>query len=187
MRLASPLRRWEVLAGVAQSIGARRFVEVGCKEGRTTGYMLANLPELEVVAVDPWAPVPNAAEDYSGWDFAAIEAEFWRNVGEHKARTTVHRVTSIEAATLVPDGSVDLVFIDAAHDFEGCYADIGLWLPKLRGGGYLTGHDYQHRFPGVHRAVAHYFNLLDVSVLPDAVWAIPVEAARANLANLEAA
>lgn len=177
MRLASPLRRWEVLAGIAQSLNASTFVEVGCKEGRTTAYLLHNLPQIKVVAIDPWTPVANAAEDYKDWDFAAIEAEFWRNVGGAKERCQMLRMTSSQAATLVDDGSVDLVFIDAAHDYDGCLQDVDLWLPKLKPTGYLCGHDYQHRFPGVHRAVADRFNLLDVAVLPDAVWAIPASAA----------
>jgi len=172
----SPLRRWEVLAGLCQQMSARTFVEVGCKEGRTTGFLLENLPELQVIAIDPWAPVANSDEDYKDWDFAQIEREFWENVGEHRSRCRMIRALSLDAAaahrTFLVDNRADIVFIDAAHDYENCLADIKAWWPLVRDGGYLCGHDYQHQFPGVMRAVAEAFPLLRVAVCPDSVWVV---------------
>lgn len=176
----SPLRRWDVLVGLCQSINAKTFVEIGCKEGRTTGALLAALPDLKVCAVDPWAAVPNDAEDYTQWDFAAIEREFWENVGAHKNRCVMLRATSEQAAKgqcmaglshFMPE-DIDVVFIDAAHDYQSCREDIRLWWPLVRAGGFLCGHDYQHAFPGVMRAVADSFPLLQVAVCPDSVWIV---------------
>lgn len=175
----SPLRRWEVLAGLAETISAKTFVEVGCKSGRTTGFLLDAIPDLRVIAIDPWRDIPNAAESYKEWDFAAIEAEFWKNIGENKERCEMLRMTSIEAAGFSaipnmenPSARFDLVFIDAGHDYESCKLDIDLWWPLVRDGGYLCGHDYQHKFPGVMRAVAEFFPLLEVAIFPDSVWCV---------------
>jgi predicted O-methyltransferase YrrM len=175
MKLESPMNRSEVLAGLAQSIDAKSYVDVGCKSGRTTGYLLSALPELQAVAIDPWCAIPNSVEDYKDWDFQQIEAEFWKNVGASKDRVDMKRTTSAFAAGGVPDNSVDIVFIDAAHDYAGCLQDINLWLPKVRKGGYLAGHDFNHKWPGVHRAVAKMFPLLMVTVLPDSVWCVNVD------------
>jgi predicted O-methyltransferase YrrM len=175
----SPLRRWEVLAGLAESIKAEDFVEVGCKDGRTTGFLLENLPELNVIAIDPWKPVPNADEDYKDWDFAQIERDFWANVGEHKDRCDMRRMTSLEAATICDwrmGGYPDMVFIDAGHDYDNALADIKAWWPLVRNGGILCGHDYQHNFPGVMRAVAKSFPLMRVAVMPDSVWVVQKDA-----------
>lgn len=61
---------------------------------------------------------------------------------------------STRAAAHFADGSVDFVFLDAAHDYESVCADIRAWLPKVRPGGWLCGHDYQDPpWPGVVRAV----------------------------------
>jgi len=175
----SPLRRWEVLAGLAQQMSAKTFVEVGCKEGRTTGFMLANLPELYAIAIDPWEPIPNAAEDYKDWDFEAIKRTFDENLGENEVRCTFFRMTSLEVAADYarnnPPVQSDIVFIDAGHDYESCLADIKAWWPLVREGGYLCGHDYQHKFPGVMRAVAESFPLLRVAVCPDSVWVVQKE------------
>jgi predicted O-methyltransferase YrrM len=175
----SPLRRWDVLAGLCESIGAKTFVEVGCKEGRTTGALLNALPDLRVITIDPWAPIPNADEDYKDWDFAAIERQFWENVGAHKERVDHWRMTSREAGNEmnVAGRKFDVVFIDAGHDYENAFADIRAWWPLVREGGYLCGHDYQHKFPGVMRAVAQCFPLMRVAVMPDSVWCVQKDAA----------
>lgn len=179
----SPLRRWEVLAGLCEQMGAKTFVEVGCREGRTTGFLLENLPDLSITAIDPWAPIANADEDYSGWDFAKIEREFWENVGEHKDRVEMIRKTSLEWAAVeqiglgkMGDAPYDIVFIDAGHDYENALADIKAWWPLVRPGGYLCGHDYQHKFPGVMRAVAATFPLLRVALCPDSIWVVQKDA-----------
>lgn len=177
----SPVRRWEVLAGLAQSISAKTFVEVGCREGRTTGFMLANLPDLEVIAIDPWAPVANADEDYKDWNFGQIECDFWANVGAHGDRCHMKRMTSLDAARAATPPpplfrEYDMVFIDAGHDYENALADIKAWWPLVRAGGILCGHDYQHHFPGVMRAVAKAFPLIRVAVCPDSVWVVQKDA-----------
>lgn len=178
----SPLRRWEVLAGLCQQMGAKTFVEVGCKEGRTTGFLLHNLPDLRVIAIDPWAPFANSAEDYADWDYAQIERDFWTNVGEHRDRVRMLRETSFYASRMgvlydhLDRSPFDIVFIDAGHDYENALADIKAWWPLVREGGYLCGHDYQHQFPGVMRAMAQCFPLLRVAVCPDSVWIVQKEA-----------
>lgn len=186
----SPLKRHEVLAGLVKTMGAKTFVEVGCKEGRTSAYLLGEFPELHVVAIDPWLAIPNADEDYKDWDFEAIEEQFWENVCSckwnklaHQSDCAVHRCdmfrgTSLQYAEGNPN-AYDVVFIDAAHDYENCVADIRAWWPLVREGGYLCGHDYQHKFPGVMRAVAECFPLLRVAVCPDSVWIVQKDGAPA--------
>ena len=61
---------------------------------------------------------------------------------------------SIEAAKDIEDKSLDLVFIDADHSYESVLQDIKAWLPKVRKGGILSGHDYDYpKFWGVKKAV----------------------------------
>lgn len=191
----SELRRWDVLTGLCETISAKSFVEIGCKEGRTCSTLLKHFPELKVLAVDPWRPVTNDDEDYKDWDFSAIEAEFWANVGDAKDRCVMHQGTSEQAWHWVTQGRhwgeqlggergageycdmgpFDAIFIDAAHDYANVMEDIKLWWPLLKEGGYLAGHDYQHNFPGVMRAVAASFPLIRVALCPDSVWVVQKE------------
>lgn len=184
----SPLRRWDVVAGLCQSIDAKTFVEVGCKEGRTTGFVLANCPDIRVIAIDPWmkqaASDDPTRETYEAWDFKLIEREFWQNVGEHQDRCVMLQMTSERASTCTwnhplkerqDESRFDVVFIDALHDYDSVMQDISLWWPKVREGGFICGHDYQHKFPGVMRAVSDHFPLMRVGVCPDSVWFVQKE------------
>lgn len=171
-------RRWDVISSFMLDQGYKTFVEVGCKEGRTTGHILANVPDSRVIAIDPWCVMPgqksvNGGETYEAWDFAAIEKAFWTNVGEHKDRCVMLREPSESAATTV-EASLsyvpDLVFIDAAHDYENVKLDIQRWWPLVRDGGMLVGHDFNHKWPGVERAIADLFDLLTVGCAPDSLW-----------------
>lgn len=175
----SPLRRWDVVAGLCQSIGAKTYVEVGCKEGRTTGFVLEQCPAIRVVAIDPWVAQPSADETYADWNFEEIERQFWENVGGRDAhrdmRVNMKRCTSQQAAEVMrnwKDFAADVVFIDAQHDYGSVLKDISLWWPLVREGGFICGHDYQHKFPGVMRAVADHFPLMKVGVFPDSVWSV---------------
>jgi predicted O-methyltransferase YrrM len=62
-------------------------------------------------------------------------------------------MTTNEAAGLFKDESLDAVFIDADHSYEAVKMDIQNWMPKVRRGGILAGHDYNSAWPGVIRAV----------------------------------
>ena len=79
-------------------------------------------------------------------------------------------MTTTDAAKQVDDGSLDMVFIDAGHDYDSVREDIANWLPKVRPGGIVAGHDYQQRFPGVQRAVAEMLPIQDVHLESDSVW-----------------
>ena len=184
----SPLRRWDVIAGLCQSIDAKTFVEVGCKEGRTTGFVLAQCPDIRVIAIDPWTTQPKSddptRETYDDWDFEKIEREFWENVGEHKGRCQQFRCTSEEYANESmndagrPRERFDVIFIDALHDYASVVQDISIWWPLVREGGFLVMHDFNHNWPGVMRAVADSFGLMNVGVCPDSVAFIQKSAAR---------
>eukprot|EP00971_Amphidinium_carterae_P067679 1340279-Amphidinium_carterae.1 len=67
-------------------------------------------------------------------------------------RSRLMVTTSALAAGTVPDGSLDMVFLDADHTYKGVKQDIELWWRKVRHGGILAGHDYSHQFPGVVHA-----------------------------------
>lgn len=72
------------------------------------------------------------------------------------------RASSGVAANLLADESLDWVYIDANHSYQSVVQDIHAWLPKVRRGGILAGHDYgappEVGF-GVKQAVDEIFGL----------------------------
>ena len=51
-------------------------------------------------------------------------------------------MTSMEAVDQYKDESLDFVFIDGNHSYEFVFNDIKYWLPKVKIGAVLAGHDY---------------------------------------------
>ena len=77
-----------------------------------------------------------------GLDGNAIYTRFMENVAPVASAIVPMRMTTTQAASNFADGSVDFVFIDADHSYEAVKQDIQTWLPKVRHGGVLAGHDY---------------------------------------------
>ncbi len=95
-----------------------------------------------------------------------------------------HVAGSVEAAALVPDESLDFVYLDAGvHSRETTLRDITAWWPKVRRGGFLGGHDWQlyhlHAadvFPGVEQAAREFFKpdpeAFGIKLFQDTSWVV---------------
>jgi predicted O-methyltransferase YrrM len=74
---------------------------------------------------------------------------------------------SSESARFFEDGSVDFVFIDADHVYDRVKEDILAWLPKVKPGGIIAGHDYNAAHQGVLQAVPEIFGTKVVPIPSD--------------------
>ncbi len=161
---AAQLLEW--LEGISSPQGA----EIGVFTGALSCQLLTR-PDLALYLVDSWTTVEQASDYAQSGDFHAglsqadqdgYFASTLRAVAPFGPRAKVLRMDSKEAANCVPDHSLDFVFIDADHSYEGCKADIQAWLPKLKPNGFISGHDYDHpEYPhfGVKRAVDEIFGV----------------------------
>jgi len=143
------------------------IVEVGSWKGRSTHALLSGC-KGKVTAVDTWLGSPNEVRsptvevpDHDVYD------EFIVNVGEFP-NLEVKRMTSLEAAALFPDKSVDMVFIDGNHGYESVKADIEAWLPKAKR--ILCGHDWH--WHSVQEAVTDRFGEPDTA---ETIWVVKVD------------
>ena len=75
-------------------------------------------------------------------------------------RVTVLKGMSTEMAAHIPDNSLDMVYLDAAHYEEGVLADLKVYYPKVKSGGIIAGHDYLNHDYGVKSAVNYFLKHL---------------------------
>lgn len=59
-----------------------------------------------------------------------------------------HQGDSADTASQYKNGSLDFVYIDADHSYEGVKRDFYAWYKKVRKGGIISGHDYA---PATHK------------------------------------
>jgi len=169
------MRRWEVLDKLIKENHFKYIAELGCKEGRTTEFLLANNPELQMIAVDLFSAQSQQAgieggETYQDWNFDAIQKEFQGRTGAFGKRLEFLQMRTDLAAPLDHGQPFDMVFVDADHSYPGVSSDIQLWLPLIRSGGIIAGHDYNQKWPSVQRAVADNLPLNEIHLEPDSVW-----------------
>lgn len=117
----------KMMMEITQQIAIERAVEVGSYRGVSTECLAMFCDQL--YAVDPWAG------EYDVYDV------FIRNIERYKNVIPI-RETSQEASFRFDNESLDFVYLDGMHTYEHVVADIKAWLPLVRPGGFLCGHDY---------------------------------------------
>ncbi len=161
---------------LARRIEVRSIVEVGVYAGHSSEFFRLLFPKATLYLVDPWKATKNYLKKEAGpmsQDTQAYTKAYERVREMFKDDPEAHilRMTSQRASKQIPDG-IDLVFIDANHSYSYVKRDIRLWLPKVRPGGILSGHDYNpDKFQGVVRAVDEAFEK-DLILGLDHVWSI---------------
>ncbi len=142
----------------------KTIVEVGVWKGELSRMFYTVADSLTLV--DPWSenwnwfsyPVVNGGDTYEcrmGEELKTqVELdEIYFDVLLSMPHAKFLRMPSTMAAELIPNESVDFVFIDAIHTYDHCRADILAWLPKIRPGGMIAGDDYVPEHKMVSKAV----------------------------------
>lgn len=168
--------RFHFLEALVRELGWQRGAELGCLAGRTLGHLMARCKNLELIGVDLWAAQPEN-DGPEGWEHYPHDKHFEQCcaiASAHLGRLKLIRDWTTKAAKIVPDGSLDFVFIDADHSYAGCKDDIIAWSPKLKPTGYLIGHDIN--WPGVRKAVDELVPGYEIG--PNVCWFRPIEPAK---------
>ena len=177
-------KRWDEIIARIGGLGGARVAEVGVWRGKTSEKVLAACPWAHLTLVDPWrAGEPGDSWHDSGSRMARqpqaevdkILAGVQAMAKRYSPRVTIVRALSTIAAAEQPDGHFDLVFLDGDHSQLAVLADIQAWLPKVREGGWIGGHDFgSERFPGVRSAVLMHWDLERVELGANATWWVRV-------------
>lgn len=136
--------------------------EIGTWLGRSLSTIMPSVIELNLhlTSIDTWAgsdeaqtmtAITNGLNPYESFKANMEFLGYW-------GKFSINRKQSQEAAKDYPDKSFDIVMIDADHTYQAVHGDITAWLPKIKRGGLIIGHDYfrttdKNPHPGVKQAV----------------------------------
>lgn len=177
--------RWSELVDRLEKLheelgGKLKIAEIGVWEGDTVKQLLKSPYIQEYHLIDPWeAARPDSSWYISGSKLAGytqgrFDQAFKKAIEvikNDRDRVKIHRKKSLDIVGKFEDHSLDLVFIDGDHSYQGVSDDIKAWLPKIKFGGYIGGHDFDEpRFSGVREAVEENFNMDEIELGDDYTW-----------------
>ena len=135
-----------------------RGIELGTLNGATLAYVIENCPNVTMIAIDV-DPVTDMfrtrTSEYESRVLLLvgktdIAIKHWRNLGM---------------------GQVDFVWVDADHEYRQVKKDILNYLPLVKEGGIIGGHDYHcTRAWGVTQAVNEIFDKKILHLGKDLTW-----------------
>jgi hypothetical protein len=130
---------------IIKATDATTVAEIGVWKGDFAAEILRRCPQItRYFLIDPWAHLDQWNKPFNVDEnaFAAIHDEAMRKTAFAADRITVLRGTTREVIGSIPDGTLDLAYIDGDHTLRGITLDLINVLPKVREGGYIGGDDF---------------------------------------------
>lgn len=137
------------------------LVEIGCNRGDFSEKVLFILNTANLYLIDSFenggnkygTGMNNISTSYSGKvDYLFAINRFFDN-----RLVKIIKGFSFDVVKGFPDGIFDFIYHDASHLYEDLKRDLKEWLPKLKAGGIMAGHDYiEHPDFGVIKAVDEF-------------------------------
>jgi len=129
------------------------FVEIGVWKGGSTAYMgveiLNSKKSIKFDAIDTFEGSKEHGEVIGLYEEAKANLKPLIDLGV----VNLIKGNSLNEISRYPDQSIDFCFIDGSHEYEDVKKDILAYLPKVKSGGILAGHDYDNAWKGVIQAV----------------------------------
>jgi len=145
----------------------KTMIEIGSFVGESTVLFAQSFKK--VIAIDPFEA------DYDPQDSTSYFFDFDNVYQTYLDRITVYSNietivdTSNDAVKELVGKEFDFIYLDGLHTYEGVKTDIQNYLPLVKKGGVIGGHDYVQGWPGVISAVDELFGQPD-KVFKDNSW-----------------
>ena len=129
-------------------------LEIGVASGWTMNHFLQNLPNLKLTGIDPYVGYMDGHIQITQELLDAQYLAAQDNISDFAPRGKILRGYSQDFVNSFEDKSLDYIFIDGDHSYEGALRDCELFFPKIKSGGIFAGHDWS--FDGVRKAVNEF-------------------------------
>lgn len=132
----------------------QRFVEIGVWKGGSTSFMGVEIVNSgKKIIYDAIDSFEGSIEHGDVKDWLYLEASENLKPLTNLGIVNLIKGFSLDVVSNYEDESIDFCFIDGSHEYEDVKKDIEAWLPKVKKGGILSGHDYDESWQGVVKAV----------------------------------
>lgn len=140
--------------------------ELGVFRGSFSDVILSTSPSI-LYLVDIFFGI-HGSGDENGENVVWIDMAESKMVLEKKylndERIRIIQSRSDEFLKSLNDDCLDFCYIDADHSYEAVSKDLHLGLMKVKHGGFIMGHDYTPKIPGVIEAVDEFCAKHELSI-----------------------
>lgn len=144
------------------------FVELGAWKGKSSAFLATEIANsgkpIKLYVVDAWDgrghTNPDGTTEYNEWQEdidAGLHKMFTENLQPVVDYYTAVKKDTVEAADDFENETVDFLWIDTTQDYDMVSAEIQAWIPKIKTGGYMGGHDFIAGAESIGRAVKETF------------------------------
>lgn len=154
--------RYDLIKSLPQNMN---IAEIGVFKGEFSKFIFENLKPNNLILIDLFEGIMGSGDkDGNNMEFINLDSSFNDLVSFFKDKN-VQIIKGYSSSELkkIKDLYLDMVYIDASHEYEDVKQDLFLSFEKVKQNGFICGHDYEaKRFPGVVRAVnefCEFFNL----------------------------
>jgi predicted O-methyltransferase YrrM len=130
-----------------------KFVEIGVWKGGSTAYMGVEIynsgKKIHYDAIDTFEGSREHGQVVGLYEEAVQNLKPLIDLNV----VNIIRGHSQDVVSKYQDETIDFCFIDGSHEYEDVKKDIMAYLPKVKKGGILAGHDYDAIWSGVIQAV----------------------------------
>ena len=155
-----------------QAFNCQVIAEIGVARAELSHALLKNIPSIvEYHGIDPFIGGYDKSDAMSK-ELAEVNASaIWANgilrvVNDFGCKFRLHHGLSTVVYKDFPPASLDCIFIDGDHTFEGVRSDIKLFAPIVKRGGYMLFDDVSRQFPGTVRAVNTFVRVNKLKLVP---------------------
>ncbi len=137
--------REQLWVELIQSAKVQRMAEIGVYRGDFAAHILQHCQGLTAYyMIDPWRHLVGWNKPANQDD--AVFEEFLREAEKKTdfaaGKRVILRGKTTEVVDQIPDGELDLAYIDGDHTLKGIAIDLQRLYPKVRTGGFLGGDDF---------------------------------------------
>jgi predicted O-methyltransferase YrrM len=117
-------------------LGYKKGAEIGVFQAINALDICESIPGVQLICIDPWEKMFHYSQKRMNGFFQQCKEKL------QNYNVEFIRAASFQACQQIKDGSLDFVHIDARHDFNNVMTDLIQWVPKVRSGGAVSGHDF---------------------------------------------
>lgn len=157
------------LVGLMKELG---LPLIACECGVAEGSFSLELLQLgiqKLYMIDLWENVPfisGCASFEQSWHDKNYN-EVLERTKNYKDKIVLLKGFSYKMSDEIPDNSLGLVYLDAAHDYNSVKSDLLSFYPKLIYGGIMSGHDFGNESYEVDKAVREFTKGEGINVLEE--------------------